>query len=65
MKEMQAMVQEITNKLCDVEQRMSDWEDNENTTNESLIYLLEERQNMREKIDYLGNKSRQNNIRIF
>lgn len=50
MKDMHETVQETSKKLREAEQRISDLEDHENTSNEALIYLLQEMRNMNEKI---------------
>uniref|UniRef100_A0A8C1V351 L1 transposable element RRM domain-containing protein n=1 Tax=Cyprinus carpio TaxID=7962 RepID=A0A8C1V351_CYPCA len=49
----------------EVEQRINKLEEREDVTTELLKKLVKEQKEMSEKIEYLENKSRQNNIRIY
>lgn len=46
------------------EERINNMEERETTNIKALTYLLQQEKHMAEKLEYLENKSRQNNIRI-
>lgn len=64
-KEIRSNFGEVTNNIKEVEQRIHQLEEREVATNSTLKHLLQEQQKMNEKMEYLENKSRQNNIRIY
>lgn len=51
--------------IGEAEQRINQLEEREVTTNVTVKHLLQEQKKMNEKLEYLENKSRQNNIRIY
>lgn len=58
-------LREAQDNVKEAEQRINKLEEREDVTTELLKKLVKEQKEMSEKIEYLENKSRQNNIRIY
>lgn len=61
---MQAEIKRTNDEVVAAQSRISELEDKEPTKNEVLTHLLVQHTLMADKLEYLENKSRQNNIRI-
>lgn len=64
-KELRHEITEIAKKQEETEERICGLEEREMISQELLCHIISEHRDMAEKIDYLENKSRQNNIRIY
>ena len=64
MREMQTAINSANENILAVEQRVNKLEENEMINARALTHLLQQEKHMVEKMEYLENKSRQNNIRI-
>lgn len=58
-------LREVQDNVKEAEQRINNLEEREDATTVLLKKLVKEQKEMSEKIEYLENKSRQNNIRVY
>uniref|UniRef100_A0A673L107 L1 transposable element RRM domain-containing protein n=1 Tax=Sinocyclocheilus rhinocerous TaxID=307959 RepID=A0A673L107_9TELE len=64
-KELKGTVGDLKMRIQQVEERVAEGEEKQQLSTQALRFFLQQNKLLRERTDYLENKSRQNNIRIY